>query len=342
MFKVLLKEPSSVPTFQDLAIKEAQTSTSPIENFLRGLIPSAAGFAADVATNPADALLGVATGGAARALKTTKPGQVLLKQLLKKRSVPKVKTVENVKNPVQFGDNVRLNLFDVKRKAGEVFAKDLDNLINKNPGGKISTDFVDNIRFDIDDAGKQITNSDLGRIRQQVRLGERRSGNNVLSNLLDDTPFKSKPSEITLQESRQIQETIKKIPTIKRKLDKGKLANWESQDLPLLDILDDVRSRQLEAFPELSEVNKAYAQVIGDYNFVKSKFARGRLLRNIKNNFGNDPDTLDAINKLLDPKVVSQIGGYRKVINFLGLTKNTAVATGVGAAFEAGRRAISE
>jgi hypothetical protein len=74
--------PTNVPTFQDLAIKASQQTTSPVANAALGMIPSALGLAADVVTNPADALTAIIpmakpVQAAGRAIASTKAGKAL-------------------------------------------------------------------------------------------------------------------------------------------------------------------------------------------------------------------------------------------------------------------------
>jgi hypothetical protein len=71
--------PSDVRRFQDLAIEGAQQTTSPLMNAVLGMPASALGLAADVITNPADVLLGVASGPVGSAVGRTAVGKAVSK-----------------------------------------------------------------------------------------------------------------------------------------------------------------------------------------------------------------------------------------------------------------------
>ncbi len=74
--------PTNVPTFQELAIKGSQITKSPTANVALGMIPSALGLAADIATNPADVLSAIIPAtkpvqAIGRAIASTKAGKAL-------------------------------------------------------------------------------------------------------------------------------------------------------------------------------------------------------------------------------------------------------------------------
>jgi hypothetical protein len=86
-----IMDPDKVPTFQELAIRAGQelggASTSVPVNFIKGLVPSALGLAADIATNPADVMIGLVVNPAAGAVSKTRVGKDLIKFLNRKRSI---------------------------------------------------------------------------------------------------------------------------------------------------------------------------------------------------------------------------------------------------------------
>jgi len=78
--------PTNVPTFQDMAIKSAQTSTNPVINAVAGMPASAVGLAADIITSPADVLTNVIpftkpAQAVGKAIASTKAGQVVGKAI---------------------------------------------------------------------------------------------------------------------------------------------------------------------------------------------------------------------------------------------------------------------
>jgi len=78
--------PENVPTFQQKALETmAPNTASTMVNFLGGLPASSLGFAADIATNPAEILTTVLGGGSSGKLKGTKIGEFATKE----RSTPR-------------------------------------------------------------------------------------------------------------------------------------------------------------------------------------------------------------------------------------------------------------
>ncbi len=84
-------QPGQVPTFQEQAIGAGQNvggpSQSVMVNFIKGLVPSAAGLAADMGTNPVDVLSSIVSGGISKAIPQPK-------------SIDTTKTISNTFNKV--------------------------------------------------------------------------------------------------------------------------------------------------------------------------------------------------------------------------------------------------
>lgn len=82
--------PESSETFQNQFIRQSQNlggpSTSVAVNFAKGLIPSAIGLQADIATNPAGVLSTMAVGAIGESISKTKVGKNFINFLQKKRS----------------------------------------------------------------------------------------------------------------------------------------------------------------------------------------------------------------------------------------------------------------
>ena len=227
-----------------------------------------------------------------------------------------------------FAEKTRQAFFNQKLEAGRKFEQSLNALEKANPAKVVD------IRPAIEALNQEILLSP--KIRGDVVAGIRRSGDNTLRFLLDN-PEGAK--ELTLAQVQQIKQTIKKIPSIATKLKQGKFAQWSDTDISLLDFLDDVKSNQLDVFPEMSEVNAAYRNTLEKYNVVKSKFKVGKLLSNIEKKFG-DKEIQAIVNELLPKDVIKEMGGYRQATKFLktagwlgGITAGSAVASAIGASF---------
>jgi hypothetical protein len=100
--------PEESETFQSEAIRKAQTSTSVLENIVRGMRPSARGLAKDILTSPGDVLLELATLGGAKGVKAVELSSKAAKadkavsKLLPKAISPTVKGRKSAKQIAKF------------------------------------------------------------------------------------------------------------------------------------------------------------------------------------------------------------------------------------------------
>jgi hypothetical protein len=151
--------PTNVPTFQDLAIQKSQFTQSPVANAALGMIPSALGMAADIATNPADVLTGIVPGlkpvqSAGRAIASTRAGKALTElatmpieqigrptaeQLATKVSTTVKQGIEKAVRPSVIGKRTATQQESYFKKAESAVKDVLDNkanleIIDKNGG----------------------------------------------------------------------------------------------------------------------------------------------------------------------------------------------------------------
>ena len=190
---------------------------------------------------------------------------------------------------------MRNEFFKVKKEASANFGDQLDQLANANPTKRVS------IRNSID-----LINEDI-LLDPKVRTAANRVPE--IKAMLQNPKL---ADNITLRESQNI------INRLTSRVSKTKLQgnNVRPDDIPLLDLIDDIRMDQLDAFPQMQGVRQQYAQVIGRYNEVRNKIKVGRLLGNIERNFG-DAEIQKVVKELLPEDVISEMGGFRTAIKFL-------------------------
>lgn len=241
-----------------------------------------------------------------------------------------------------FAKKVRSSLFEAKRVMGDTFEKQLDDLIEKNPSKVVN---LEEPILRLKEA--MTTNS---RIATDLANGARRAGlrsegKSLVERLLENP---ESAREMTLNQTRELRRIVNEVPSIKAAFKKGKFAQFSDTDIDLLDFTDNIKQKQLSAFPEMGEINARYSEGLTKYNSVKDKFKVGQLLDNMTRNFG-DKEVQSIVKQLLPKEIIQEIGGYRAAAKFLNIMKwlSIAGATGVvagevGGRVFAGRGGISE
>jgi len=242
--------------------------------------------------------------------------------------------IRNVKNPVQFAQNVRARFFDTKKQVGRAFEKGIQDLSKQYPDRSIdlSDEFL-GMKKALDDS---INNPGLA---SEVKSIIRRIRNPKQAKLLQDlikNPDKAK--QLTLNQAQDIKVAVQQAPSIKTKLAQGKFANWKPGEMELLDLLDDIRLAQSEIFPEMAQVRAPYAKYMENYKVVKNMFKPTQLLGKIRKGFGNEE--VEAMVKAVLPEdVFNAIKGYRSTVKSIKSGLKLGLA-GVG--IEATRRMLNK
>lgn len=252
-------------------------------------------------------------------------------------AVPIARGIENIAKVAvgakEFAQKVRTSLFDAKSSIGKRFETQLDDLIAKNPSQVVD---LSEPFSEFQKVARRVDAPNT-RAMSDLKLGAKRAG--IDEKLVEG--FVRNPdsaNQMTLNQSRDLQQAIKKIPSIEKNLKRGKFASYSDTDIDLLDFADSIKQKQLSSFPELAEVNKKYSESITQYNMVKDKFKVGKLLDNIEKNFG-DAEVKDIVKQLLPKEVIQEMGGYRAGLKFLNAMKWVSiVGAGTGIAAVAGRK----
>lgn len=117
-----------------------------------------------------------------------------------------------------------------------------------------------------------------------------------------------------LAENVTLRETQDILNHINTKIPKNITVN----NLDVLDLKNNIRSAQLDAFPEMAQVKQDYASFIAPYKNVKGYFGFNKTLNAIKNKFGG-PQGQEAVEAILPKEVISRMGGYRRAANTLDM-----------------------
>ena len=126
------------------------------------------------------------------------------------------------------------------------------------------------------------------------------------------------PNNVSLGKTQEI------INYINTKIPK----NIKYNNLDVLDVQNDIRAAQLEAFPEMQQAREVYGKFANDYNLVKSALKPGSTLNTIKNNFSGNVEKQEAAKRVLGP-ILAEMKNYRRQIGTIDIAKKGAIA-GVG------------
>lgn len=245
--------------------------------------------------------------------------------------VPVAQAVNKVAfKATQLAEEVRSSLFEAKKGFGQQFESQLNGLIESNPSKVV----------DASEAFTSLNNlaKENSRVISDLKLGAKRAGldKDLIDGFIKDP---STASEMTLNQTRQLKKAVANIPSIKANYAKGKFASFSDHEIDLIDFADQIKKSQLDAFPELEQINKTYSDQLNKYNSIKGKFKVGQMLNNMANNFG-DKEVRKVVNSILPKEAIQKIGGYHQATQLLKTMGWTAIATGGIGAAEVGGSAI--
>ena len=218
--------------------------------------------------------------------------------------------MRNIKGPraVKISNSIRTEFFNVKSEAVKKFGSQLETLTKSKPLARGDlTDFLDDF------------NSNMQEFTPEAK------------NIINKTPLiKNMVSNSSTQATvKEIQDAInylgKKVPK-----GVGPVKN------EILDAINDLKSAQLDAFPEMKSVRAEYKQMIEPFNNVKNYFRFNKLLSAIKSEFGG-PEGEEAVKSLLSPETIKRIGGLKDSMNLSSALGEFArnltigVSSGIGA-----------
>lgn len=200
-----------------------------------------------------------------------------------------ISNIQKAKNPGQFAEKVQSVAGGQLKAAGKKFEKQLELLSAANPDKKVS-----------------IRNAVLNAIDESV---ENRKVKTAVRELFEKPDL---VDEVTLPQAQEI------INKVQSKIAKSKLGGVgiRPDDLPLMDFVAELRDAQLSAFPDMKQVRAEYGKTLNNWKVIKGLFKEGRLIKNVKENFG-DAQIQQRVNQFLPENIIREMGGFRSAANFL-------------------------
>ncbi len=195
-------------------------------------------------------------------------------------NMPKVFNVDKGSN---FAQQIRGAYTQAHTKAVNKFGIELDALAKSAPKTRVDlSEIIMNLKTDPD-----ISKQTLSILKKVPEL-----------NKIWDSPTAS--SKVPLRNTQNIVNFIQtKVP---REI---KASNFD-----LMDTLNSIRGKQLEAFPQLANARAEYAKFIEPYKNVKQYFKFNRILGGMKEKFGG-AEGMKAVESILPKETVKKISGYR-------------------------------
>ena len=307
--------PDAVPTFQEMSLNAPVPGVSaPPQNpfefigqYGAGLARDIVGAGADMVTNPANLLMGIA----GKVVSGTTPAKAFERFLTKQRLPGKnIGRVLDTKKGSEFSGQIRKEFVQTKARAVEQFGKQLDDLVKADPEKTISLqNLVDDISTNMDDMAVETKNI----LRKVPHLRDMLKGSKQADSL-------------NVKEAQEIINYLNtKIPKEVR-----------SNNIDILEIISDVKAAQSEAFPsQMAQARSSYAKIIEPYNQIKGQFRFNKILKAIENNFGG-AEGKEAVKSLLPESIIKEMGGYKTAFETLKHLRQLAPWIGAGLAGSAG------
>lgn len=192
--------------------------------------------------------------------------------------------VANYNKGNAFAKEIRQSFVQAHTNKVSEFGGMLDELAARNPTKKVS---LQNVALEIDANWNDLPSEVKSVIKKTPYLR-------------DMVGKGGKATDINLKQSQEI------INYINTKIPKNIRAN----NLEVIDLVNNIKGSQLEAFPEMESVRAAYKKFIEPYNQVKGQFKFNKLLTAIKNKFGG-AEGQAAVDKILPKEVLKKMSGYR-------------------------------
>lgn len=218
-----------------------------------------------------------------------------------------------IKNKTGFLEDVRSAFYEAKDTAVEKFGQGLDKLAQDNPQTQV------NLRPVIDQLQQSIAIDP--KIRNAVNKVQ------SLSAMLDEPKL---ANSVPLKDAQDI------VNMVQSRVSSGKLrgVGVRPDDIPLLDVVHDMKYQMVDAFPQLKELRQDYGKTISKFNALRGKFGgigSDALQKNVKSGFGGD-ESMDAVKDLLKdaPDILGRLKNYAALRKAGNVLSKTGVVAGLG------------
>ena len=215
-----------------------------------------------------------------------------------------------VTNKTGFLEDFRSAFYEAKSTAVEKYGQGLEDLAKNNPNTQV------NLRSVVDEINQAIALDP--KIRNTVNRVPQ------LAKFLDNPQLSNK---VPLKEAQDI------VNMVQSRVSSGKLqgVGVRPDDIPLLDVIHDMKTNMVDAFPQLKELRKGYGEVISKFNALRNKFKVGNLENAVKKNMGDSEQQVMAKELLKDsPEILERLRNY-SVLRKAG--KAALAVSGLGTAY---------
>lgn len=214
----------------------------------------------------------------------------------------------NDKKGAEFANKVSQAFINTKSKAVKKFGSGLDELTIKDPNKKVNL-------FENNNIQNIVTDPDLTAEAASVFKK---------TPILRDIIEGSRSPEITAKEAQDIVNYLQfKVPQ-----------SIKSQHLDIIDMINEVKLSQANAFPkEMASLRSEYARIAEPFKSLKSKMKLESVLNSIDAGFGGAVQRTQLKELFKDnPELLKEIGGYKAAGNLLkGLKEGSKKAAGLAA-----------
>jgi len=267
----------------------------------------------------AGSVLGVAGAGAAAygLYKSRLPQNVASKVAQVGRGISDIPTVINKNKSSALAQDIRNSFIQAHSDKIKEFGGKIDELSNLNPNRTIS---IEDTISDIVKNWDELSSTTKSALKKTPILDK-------FLKQVSEGKISGNPGKISLKDTQSIINHINtKIP-----------ANIRYNNLDLIDIQNNIRGSQLEAFPEMEGIRAEYRKFIEPYKQVKPYFKFNKLLNSIKNSFGGAEGKV-AVESILPKNVLKKIDKFRSASNLVELPQDIPL---VGRAFKSIGNALS-
>lgn len=254
--------------------------------------------------------------------------------LVSKALVDPIKNVIKYSNPkivAKLADDVDSSLLMSRNKVVDNYGPEYKSIIGKS---EQKVNLADPIKNLIEESDSVLQNAEFANSPQAKRI----------LGLVDVVKNDSTLENISAQEADNIQKAIKQLPSIKTKLQKAATSgkhtvDWTNDERILLDFSNDIKSKVIEAHPELVNLNKGYGDFMNSYKKVRGSFGVKKT-ENLMRNFNNEEQVpqrfKDLLEGVLPEDSINKISQYSdavstgKILKTLGLLGGGAALGSVG------------
>lgn len=256
------------------------------------------------------------------------PGGAILKATGLEKQIGNVIKYSKPENTAKLADEVDNALINSRSKVIDNYGPEYKGIIGKSD---VKVNLAEPVKNLIDESGSILQNPEFINSPQSKRI----------IGLIDTVKDNKTLENISAQEADNIQKAIKQLPSIKTKLQKAATSgkhtvDWTNDERILLNFSNDIKSKVIEAHPELVDLNKGYGDFMNNYKQVRGSFGIKKTpdagTEGLMKNYHNIPQRFkDTVEKVLPKETANKIKEYNKSQR-VGETLKAAGLMGLGAA----------